>query len=235
MTNRKGESMTYRERREAKAERLREWADSRDSKATALRKANEPYRGDIAFNTQPGHIPERARAIRRDDQAFEHMNKAENMRNRADGIDSQLDNSIYSDDPDAVEALEARVAALEVKREEMKARNAAYRKEHRAELKAMTPYARSQAVPHPGWEVQNLSANIKRNKDRIEQVKARQARATRAEENGGVTVEGNEYVSGTFAEKPEREILNALKAAGFYWSSGSWHGRRSELPEAVSA
>jgi hypothetical protein len=29
-----------------------------------------------------------------------------------------------------------------------------------------------------------------------------------------------------FAEKPDRSIINALKQAGFFWSSGSWYGPR---------
>jgi hypothetical protein len=46
------------------------------NKAEALHERNEPYRGDIAFNTQPGHIPERARALRRTEKAWKHEAKA---------------------------------------------------------------------------------------------------------------------------------------------------------------
>ena len=37
-------SITYRERRERKAERLREWAEMREAKAEALRSVGEEYR-----------------------------------------------------------------------------------------------------------------------------------------------------------------------------------------------
>ena len=37
----------------------------------------------------------------------------------------------------------------------------------------------------------------------------------------------------TFAEKPERSTLDALKAAGFYWGQGSWTGKLESLPEEV--
>lgn len=56
--------MTYRERREARAERLRGWAEKREKAAEATFKSHEIFRGDHAFNTQPGHIPERARVNR---------------------------------------------------------------------------------------------------------------------------------------------------------------------------
>lgn len=42
--------MTYRERRERRAERLRGWADTRQARAAATFAAHEVYRGDVAFN-----------------------------------------------------------------------------------------------------------------------------------------------------------------------------------------
>lgn len=160
--------MTYRERREARAERLRGWADKRVTTATAVLDADfKTYRGDIAFNTQPGHIPLRARVIARDDRAFESLAKAKSMQSRAGGIESQLESSIYSDDPDAIERLQERIATLEAKRDKIKATNAAYRKEHWGELRDMTAYQRDQAMPYAGYELTNLSGNIKRNRDRL--------------------------------------------------------------------
>ena len=65
--------MTRRERLEAKVERRREWATGRTDKAAALTQYTDRFRGDWAFNTQPGHIPERARVIRIEDKAHEHI------------------------------------------------------------------------------------------------------------------------------------------------------------------
>lgn len=162
---------TYRERRGARAEKLREWADKRQERAAATFKADRVYTSDHAFNTQPGHIPIRAKVIAREGRAFESIRKADGMNARADGIESQLAGAIYSDDADAIPALEARIATLEAERETKKARNAAYRKEHGAELRAMTPYERSQAVPYPSYHLQNLGGNITRNRKRLEQLK----------------------------------------------------------------
>jgi len=120
--------MTRRERKERRAESRREWAEGREQKAAALERQNEPFRGDYAFNTQPGHIPERARANRRSERAFEHQKMAAHHRERAAGIEDQLDRTVFSDDEDAVERLEARIAEREAEREKRKAANAAWRK-----------------------------------------------------------------------------------------------------------
>lgn len=159
--------MTYRERREARAERLNEWAGKREERAEAVFEAGRPYTSDIAFNTQPGHIPFRARLIAREDRAHESLRKAAGMRSRADGIEAQLANSIYDDDPDAIEQLRARITRLEAEREAAKATNAAYRKEHKAELAAMGKWERDQAMPYPGYYFQNLSGNLSRQRARL--------------------------------------------------------------------
>jgi len=171
--------MTYRERREARAERLKEWAAKRETKAAAVFKAGEHYRGDYAFNTQPGHIPERARLIAREHRACESLEKARSMSSRAAGIADQLDRSIYSDDPDAKEQLEERIASLEAERERVKAYNASCRKGARdiallddaqkrdiIGIIQVQPYA-CKGGAFPSYHLSNLSGNIKRNKDRL--------------------------------------------------------------------
>lgn len=160
--------MTYRDRREARVERLQEWAGKREERAAAVFKAGEPFRGDIAFSTQPGHMPFRARLIAREDRAHESLVKAGSMRSRAGGIEGQLASSVYDDDPDAIEQLRARIARLEAERDEAKAVNAAYRKEHKAELAAIgSAFLRNQAMPYPSYHLQNLSGNLSRQRARL--------------------------------------------------------------------
>lgn len=120
--------MTYRERREARAERLRGWAEKREATARALYSRGDPYRGDIAFNTQPGHIPERARVIAATERAFENWSTAERMNDRADSIERATAHAIYNDDPDATERLAEKLAALEAERARQVTINAAIRK-----------------------------------------------------------------------------------------------------------
>jgi hypothetical protein len=160
--------MTYRERRAARADRLRGWADTRQTNAAAALATGDKYRGDTAFNTQPGHIPERARLIARTDRAFESLAKAASMDRRADEIERQADHAIYSDDADAIERLTEKIARLEAEREAMKTANAAFRKVAKDKLKAEpSAYQRDLMMPHQGYESQNLSGNISRLRNRL--------------------------------------------------------------------
>src|ERR1035437_6948810 len=162
--------MTYRERREAKAERLHEWADERQARANATLATSDahPYRHDIAWLTQPGHIPGRNETFEREHRAYQSLDKATAMDDRAAGIESQLDHAIYDDDPDAIERIRERIAGLEAKRDRMKAANAEYRKTHRTELAAQTNlYLRGQMTPHPSYSITNIGGNIGRYRDRL--------------------------------------------------------------------
>lgn len=170
--------MTYRERREARAARRRQWADSRAGKATSALETSQAALAGIEFG-QPilvGHHSQRRhqRAIERSDDAarrfIEHADMQKHHEQAASTIEAQLEHSIYSDDPDAVERLEERIAELGAKRDTIKAQNAEYRKAH-PELRAMTPYERDHAMPHRGYELTNLSGNINRQRKRLEQLR----------------------------------------------------------------
>jgi hypothetical protein len=177
--------MTYRERREAKAERLREWAAKREAGAAAVFEAGRPFTSDIAFNTQPGHMPFRAKLIAREDRAFESLRKAQGMESRANGIESQLATSIYSDDPDAIEALEARLATLEAERDRIKAYNASCRKgspdlsllteQERDSLASAQRWMPTKNGQMPAYHLTNLSGNITRNRQRLEGLRKAQS------------------------------------------------------------
>jgi hypothetical protein len=128
--------MTYREKRERKADRLREWAESRDAKADAARGAAERIMDAIPPG-QPiltGHHSEKRhrRSIARLDGAMrssaQHAEKADVMRRRADNIEAAARRAIYSDDADAVERLRERVAELEAQRERINRYNATCRR-----------------------------------------------------------------------------------------------------------
>lgn len=249
--------MTRRERLEAKLEKRAEWAQGRDAKAAA---AFGKYRA-IADNIplgQPilvGHHSEKhhRRDIARMDSAIgaavESQQMAAHHRAKADGLEAQLAGSIFSDDPDAPEAIAARVAELEAQRAAMKASNAAFRRgdEPWAALLGITlelAAARRARImegyswcrqPHPAYELSNLAGNLGRMKKRLVAVTARRERMVKAEA-AGILIEGTgDYVRVTFPEKPTREILNALRAAGFQWGGGSWTGVRRNLPVTVSA
>lgn len=186
--------MTYRERRERRAERLRGWAEKREQRAASVFKAGERFRGDWAFNTQPGHIPERARLIAREDKAHESLQKAASMNSRADEIERQAERAIYSDDHDAVAKLRERIATLEAERERAKTVNKAIRKHglqrlcqpdppfalETAEVKELLqlmqlcPYHEVEKRGWPGYKLTNLSGNINRQKKRLADLEARE-------------------------------------------------------------
>lgn len=171
--------MTYRELQEAKAARLREWAAKREARAAAVFQAGERFHGDHAFNTQPGHIPERARLIAREDRAHESLRVADRIESRAAHIEAAADHAIYSDDPNAVQALEARIAGLEAERERIKAYNASCRKGAR-DLSLLTeedkrtlagclqfqPYACKDGQ-FPSYHLAGITSNIAKQRERL--------------------------------------------------------------------
>jgi len=59
-----------------KADRYEDWATKRRKNANATLRDNARFTEDIAFNTQPGHIPLRRRVIRQNDKAFESLETA---------------------------------------------------------------------------------------------------------------------------------------------------------------
>ncbi len=244
--------MTYRDRRIARAERLREWADKRDIRAHEADARVHAIADNIPLG-QPILVGHHSEAHARRDQEriqngmhamIEHHEKAADMRSRADGIEHALDRSVYSDDPDAIEALQARITANEQKRDQMKRVNAFYRKGDAAGLAALginmdTLKAKLAAAgsywgsaPHLPYELSNLGGRITADRERIKVIQARAARQEKAEA-AGVLIEGTEYIRVTFPEKPDPAVLDALKAAGYYWQGGSWSGYRAKLPAAV--
>lgn len=242
--------MTRRERLAAKAEKRREWAASRSSKASAAmdRADLREEKSGIPFG-QPilvGHHSERRhrRAIERADravgQASEHYAMAKHHAQAADGIERALERSIFSDDPDAVEALQAKLAGLEAEREKIKAFNARCRAGDAAAIADADRICRHTADDPrkglPPYKLRNLAGEIGRVRKRIEELQRRAATTAKAEAAGGMLISrGDEWCSITFAEKPDRAILNDLRGAGFRWGGGRWVGRTAAIPASVLA
>jgi len=170
-------------------------------------------------------------------------------------LQRKLDKCIFSDDEDAVEKLEERIALLEAKQVAMVAVNKICRNkkidqtEKEKQIRESVPGIDERTMHEifnpvfthlpPGFasfSLSNNNANINRLKKRLLSVQRRQEDATDAEQNGGVVIAGGDtYIRVVFAEKPEHSILRDLKEAGFRWHSGSWSGERAKLPESVKA
>lgn len=181
---------TYRERRLARAERLREWAEKREAKAVAAA-ADVHRRVDAIPLGQPilvGHHSERRhrRDLARIDssiqKAHEHGQMAHSMRSRAANIEAAADNAIYSDDHDACERLAEKIATLEAERDRIKAYNATCRKgspdrsllveSDISDLETCLKYAAYQCKggAFPSYKLSNLNGNIGRLRKRLEQL-----------------------------------------------------------------
>ena len=254
--------MTTREKLERKAARRNEWAEShREASNAAFASARETA-SNIPLG-QPilvGHHSERRMRglydgiARKMDAGVESAKIADLHASKAAGIQQQLDRCIFSDDPDAVDALQVRVAELEEKQEKMKAANKICRNTKTTEAEKsealrelfhrisdesiremLHPTYSCEKPGFPAYALANNSGNIARLKKRIVEVERRNALAEKADAAGGVAITGDaEYVTVTFAEKPSYDVIRELKDAGFRWGRGSWHGRREALPESVT-
>jgi hypothetical protein len=244
---------TRRERLERKVEKRGEWAGKArvrsDERFDAARKI-----GDQIPMGQPilvGHHSERhaRRDIARIDanmsKGVEQHKLAQHHESKARGLEHQLERTIFDDDPDAIERLETRIAAREASAAQATAINKAWRKggveavravagdkfaETCAKTMAMAPWLKSPL------STTGSRAAIRTDKERIEAIKTKRARAEKAEAApGGVFVEavGEHYVRVTFPDKPAREVLESLRAVGFRWDGGSWVGQRVALPEGI--
>jgi hypothetical protein len=227
------------------------------------------------------------------DRAVEDGKMADHHRSAGAGLAAALERSIFSDDPDAIEALEEKLQHLEAKRDAIAAVNKAWRKAKKpaahddggwrvvaAELgltlDQLEPARRNQRVcwsksPYAPYVLSNLGGNISRVRKRIQDVKWRQEQQAKVEAAGGMLIErrpdvqrcGSCYsaiVDGRcrcpagynnpmsrpavtepglctvrFEDFPGRQIVTDLKAAGFVWSGGAWHGTTAKLPASVLA
>ena len=158
-----------------------------------------------------------------------------------DKIRSVGTGGISSDDPQAVEKLEAKLAALEKHQEMMKAANAAIRMKDPAKGDAKlaelgyTPedIAKLRApdfcgrIGYPAYALQNNNANIRRIRGRIAELKKRTESTPEGWEfdGGRVVVNTTENrLQVIFDGKPDADVRTELKGEGFRWapSQGAW-------------
>lgn len=126
---------------------------------------------------------------------------------------------ISSDDPDAIERLQAKLADLSKDHEAMKEANAKAR-------------AEGKPAPCPPWALRNSNANMSRIKERIADLQAKaQDVTTEIPFPGGVIVDNVEdnRVQIVFDAKPDEGTRGNLKAHGFRWapSMGAWQRQRT--------
>lgn len=148
---------------------------------------------------------------------------------------------IKSEDSDAVERLEEKLAGLKEDQERMKVANKFIRLKNvekgnegltnmgysEKEIKELREPDFCGRVGYPPYMLQNNNANIHRVEGRIKQLKAAKERGNREEENRYFRVVENTEIMRLqifFDEKPVQDIRSILKKNGFKWSSknGCW-------------
>lgn len=244
-------------------EQRTEWAGKANARSNAASASVRKVADNIPFGQPilVGHHSERharrdAERIRSGmDRAVMESKKAEHHEAKAANIAAQLDRTIFSDDTNAVDALKKRIAEREAEAAHMKEVNAAFKNSPGSDAAAklaematagtitnnealkiarffaLAPYEKR---PYPAYALTNLRASIRRDEERLVEIQTQQQRTAEAEAAGGMVIGGSEeYARITFAEKPERDVLDALRTAGFRWSQGSWVGLRAALPQAV--
>lgn len=172
------------------------------------------------------------------DRNLEEWNYIQGLLDKIRGVGT---GGISSDDPQAVEKLEAKLAALEKHQETMKAANAAIRMKDPVKRDAKladlgyTPEQITQLIEpdfcgrigYPAYALQNNNANIRRIRGRIEELKKRSESTLKGWEfdRGRVVVNTTENrLQIIFDGKPDADIRTELKSEGFRWapSQGAW-------------
>ncbi len=240
----------YQERKETRIARFEQRADRAQAEGDAAYNAAHEIMRRIPPG-QPilvGHHSERRH--RRDldkidrnmRKSFEADEKAAYYTSRAASAASNT--AISSDDPDALDKLAEKLAALQATQAMMKAVNAYYRKHKTLDgCPDLTPGMRQSietswargwyvGIPFPPYELSNNNANINSVKRRMEALrKVDQMEHAEIDFDGGTIVTNEEVnrVQILFDEKPDEETRSNLKSNGFRWSprEGAWQAPRT--------
>lgn len=222
----------YEERRAARIDRLNAASEKAQERSTQL--SNESSRMISAIPMgQPiitgrgsrttADINYRERAWNKMGKSVEESEKASYYADRAASAESNT--AISSDDPEALQKLHDKLAALELNREEIKEEN----KRARA----------AGGDPNPSWVLSNLGAEIRRMKDRIKLLERMDSRPAMEDIpfDGGVIHENVEMnrLQIIFDDIPDADVRARLKSWGFRWarSAGAWQRLRG--PGALGA
>jgi nitrogen fixation protein/uncharacterized coiled-coil protein SlyX len=249
--------MTRRERLENRLEKRREWAaKAEDRQATACETAHRiSERFEMGQPVLVGHHSE-GKALRDQARMHSQMSKAveagelaKTHESKAANIEAALERTVFSDDADAIEKLNARIAEHEKQADRMKAINKSYKAHHgdvtemvadgiidermAATIEQTLKACPWDKVPFPAYQLSNLRARIRTDKKRLEEVADRQQRmdAANASETGYAVLYRNGWALVTFPERPADDVLESLRGAGYVYRDGSWYGDATKLPE----
>lgn len=193
----------YEERKQMKKERYEELADKARQRSKEQSDKHNRISNTIPMG-QPILVDHYSASRHRNDikkmnkaieKSIEEDKKADYYNNKVASIDNN--SSISSDDPQAIQKLEAKLKALEDYKTKVKAR------------------------PHASYELRNLNQQMKNVKDRIQQLK--ELDELDFEDitfNSGKVIHNKEInrIQILFDDIPNEETRTLLKASGFKWS-----------------
>ncbi len=242
----------YEERRESRIERFENRAAAAQTESNAAYEAAHSIMEHIPPG-QPilvGHHSERHH--RRDlDRIDNNMRKSVEADQKASYYAARAEaaannTAISSDDPEAVEKLQAKLEGLQAGQTIMKTINAYYRKhktlddcpELNPEIRQKIEHSWSMGwyvgIPFPPYALSNNNAEINRIKKRLEALrKVDEMEHTEIEFDGGVIVTNEDInrVQIIFDSKPDEAVRRELKSLGFRWSprEGAWQAQRTPV------
>jgi hypothetical protein len=227
----------------ARVARLEDRADKKERQGSALLVEASRISSFIPFG-QPilvGHHSEKRhrrdldRIHRKTGQGFALQEQAARLRDRA--VSDEENRSIFSDDPEASEKLEAKIARLKERQRLMVEVNKRLRKgdplqdlgfsiEAEAELKKGDFLKR---IGYPDYKIKNNGANVRRLELRLKHVVKQETEALPEDQiiHGIRIVENGDEnrLQVFFPGRPSEEVRHTLKQSGFRWSpsNGCWH------------
>lgn len=174
-------------------------------------------------------VMKKKKQIRARERNYEYYIKIQNILNKMRSVGHA---GINSDDKDAVKKLELKLEYHIKLQEKMKAVNAYYRKHGSLEgcdivCKEKQATMKCDDKPYQTWQLSNNSAEIRRIKKRIEELKEKEnTDFEKIEFDGGEAIPNKEdnRLQIFFDDKPDADVRTALKSNGFRWapSVGAW-------------
>jgi len=216
----------FEEKKEARIERMKELASKNDAAST---------------NSEKRHRRDIERIDNSMRKSVEASNKADYYRERVEAAESN--NSISSDDPQAIEKLTAKLKKLTELQEFYKAANKIVRSvklSEQAKIEKMMNlgFKEDTAIEFikpdsygrlgvPSYRLTNNNATIKTVKQRLERLEKLNSIQDEEKTYGDITVKAlasENRVQMFFPSKPSDEIRTELKRSGFRWSpmNGCW-------------
>jgi len=234
--------------RAARSQRLQEFANKRkvesDARYAAARGAVEGIPLGQPILVDHYSAKRHRSAIAKSDA---NMRKAIALDKEAAELERQsraaaMNTNIYADDPEAIQKLEAKLAALQANQAEMIAINKLLRKKDRegiaalgfteAEIEKFFKPDVFGGIGFASYSLSNNSATIRATRQRLEALKREAATiaekpATESREYNGVTLVYNwelDRVQLVFPGRPDAAMVAKLKSRGFKWapSQSAW-------------